>query len=184
MDKLIAYIESIVKLSQDEKELVSKFAKIEFYKKNDFVLEQGKRSNKIWFVKRGMVRKFHYFDGKEITSWIHTENDIITSLSSYANQNPSDENIQACEDSELISITRSNSNELAKFQAFTTFSNSLMEKEFVNVDTHTKMLHQLDAKGKYEYLRKIAPEIVKRAKLGHIASVLGISQETLSRVRK
>jgi hypothetical protein len=59
-----------------------------------------------------------------------------------------------------------------------------MEREFVNIDKHTKALNQKDARGKYAYLREIAPEIIKRAKLGHIASIIGISQETLSRIRK
>ncbi|PLX05909.1 MAG: hypothetical protein C0596_15525 [Marinilabiliales bacterium] len=184
MDKLIAYIESIVLLTQEEKDLVSNLAEIEVYKKNDFVLEHGSRCNKIWFVKSGMLRKFHLFEGKEITSWIHIENDIVTSLSAYAQQTVSEEYIQACEDSELISITRSNSEKLAKYDSFKEFSNTLMEKEFVNIDIHTKMLNQLEAKGKFEYLCKIAPEIIKRAKLGYIASILGITQETLSRVRK
>ena len=64
------------------------------------------------------------------------------------------------------------------------FINALMEREFVNIDKHTKALNQRDAKGKYEYLREIAPEIIKRAKIGHIASIIGVSRETLSRIRK
>ena len=59
-----------------------------------------------------------------------------------------------------------------------------MEREFVNIDVHTKALNLKDAKGKYDYLRRIAPEMTKRAKLGHIASIIGITQETLSRIRK
>ena len=71
-----------------------------------------------------------------------------------------------------------------KYPQFIIFVNELMQTEFSNIDKHTKILNSLDAKGKYEYYRKIAPEMVKRGKLGHIASVIGISQETLSRIRK
>jgi CRP-like cAMP-binding protein len=131
-----------------------------------------------------MVRKFHLSNGKEITAWIHTENDIFTSLQSYAQNCASDEFLQACEDTKVVSITKSNSEKLAKHAQFMVFTNALMEREFVNIDRHTKALNQRDARGKYAYLSEIAPEIIIRAKIGHIASIIGVSRETLSRIRK
>jgi hypothetical protein len=56
----------------------------------------------------------------------------------------------------------------------------LIERGFVNMDIHIKALNSKDARGKYEYLAKIAPEMIKRAKLGHIASIIGVTQETLT----
>ena len=88
------------------------------------------------------------------------------------------------EDTEAIGITKVNSEKLAKYPPFIVFSNNLMEREFVNIDKHTKALNQRDAKGKYEYLKLIAPEIIKRAQVGYIASIIGVSRETLSRIRK
>lgn len=184
MQKLIDYIEKIVKLDSDAISALGKLAEIETFSKNQYILEAGQRCNKIWFLKSGMVRKFHIHDGKEITLWIHTENDTFTSLQSYSQRIPANEYLQACENTEVIGITRQNSEKLAQFPQFVIFSNAIMEREFVNIDIHTRELNQKDAKGKYEYLRKIAPEITKRAKLGHIASLLGITQETLSRIRK
>jgi CRP-like cAMP-binding protein len=184
MQDLIDYIHQFVKLDSNAIQGLENLAEIEIYKKNQFILEQGQRCNKIWFLKSGMVRKYYLSDGKEITTWMHTENDTFTSLQSYAQNIPSDEFIQACEDTEVVSITKTNSKKLAKFPQFLAFTNALMEREFVNIDKHTKALNQKDAKGKYEYLREIAPEIIKRAKIGHIASIIGVSRETLSRIRK
>lgn len=184
MQTLINYIEKIVKLNTEAIQLLEELAKIEVYKKNQFVLNQGQHCNKIWFIKQGMVRKFHLSDGNEVTTWIHTENDIFTSLESYSQHTPSREYLQACEDTEVISITKSNSQKLAEYPQFLFFTNTLMEREFVNIDKHTKEMNQRDAKGRYEYLREIAPEIVKRAKIGHIASIIGVSRETLSRIRR
>jgi CRP-like cAMP-binding protein len=184
MQQLIDYIERFVRLDAEAILALENLAEIETYKKNQLILEQGQRCNKIWFLKKGMVRKFHICNGKEITTWIHSENDTFTSLQSYAQATPSDEFLQACEETEVISITKSNSERLAKFPQIMIFSNVLMEREFVNVDKHTKALNQRDAKGKYEYLREIAPEMVRRAKLGHIASIIGVTQETMSRIRK
>ncbi|WP_346863258.1 Crp/Fnr family transcriptional regulator [uncultured Draconibacterium sp.] len=184
MKQLADYIEQIIKLDDKAVQALYQLAETEHYSKNQHILEQGERCTKIWFLKTGMVRKYYLSDGKEITSWIHTENETFTSLQSYALSLPSTEYLQACEDTVAISITRQNSEKLIQFPQFVTFTNTLMEREFVNIDVHTKALHAADAKGKYKYLRRIAPETVKRAKLGHIASLLGISQETLSRIRK
>jgi CRP-like cAMP-binding protein len=183
MKQLIDNIEKIVKLDTEAIQVLNELAEIEIYKKKQYILEQGQRCDKIWFLKSGMVRKYYIHEGREITIWIHTENDTFTSLQSYAQNIPSSEFLQACENTETISITRKNSENLVQFPQFVTYTNALMEREFVNIDIHTKALNSKDAKGKYEYLRKIAPEMIKRAKLGHIASILGISQETLSRIR-
>jgi len=184
MQQLIHYIEKFVSLDSDVIYAIENLAEIESFRKNQFILKQGQRCNKIWFLKSGMVRKFYLSNGKEITTWIHTENDILTSLQSYAQNTPSDEYIQACEDTELIGISKNNSEKLAQFPQIVVFTNAMMEREFVNIDKHTKALNQLDAKGKFEYLRSIAPELIKRAQIGHIASILGVSRETLSRIRK
>lgn len=184
MQKLIDYIELYVKLDSEAIKELENLAVIETYKKNQYILEQGQYCNKIWFIKRGMVRKYYLYQGKEISTWIHTENNTFTSLQSYAQNIPSNEFIKACEDTEVISISKTNSEKLAKNSHFVIFSNAIMEQELVNMDKHTKAFNQKDAKGKYEYLREIAPEIIKRAKIGHIASIIGVSRETLSRIRK
>jgi CRP-like cAMP-binding protein len=184
MQKLIDYIEKFVKLDSESVEAIENLAEIEIFKKNQLILEQGQRCNKIWFIKKGMIRKYHLHNGEEITTWIHTENETCTSLQSYAQNSQSEEYLQTCEDSELISITKENSEKLAEFPKVVAFVNAMMSREFANIDKNTKEMNQRDAKGKYEYLRTIAPEILKRAKIGHIASIIGVSRETLSRIRK
>lgn len=184
MQQLINYIEQFVRLNAEAVLALETLAETETYRKSQYILEQGQRCNKIWFLKKGMVRKFYISNGKEITTWIHTENDTFTSLQSYAQNTPSDEYLQTCEDTEVIGITKTNSEKLAKYPQFIVFTNALMEREFVNIDKHTKALNQRDAKGKYEYIKVIAPEIIKRAQIGHIASIIGLSRETLSRIRK
>jgi CRP-like cAMP-binding protein len=184
MQQLIDTIERFVNLDSKAREALIKLAEIETYAKNQHILQQGQRCNKIWFIKSGMVRKYIIHDGKEITIWIYTANETFTSLQSYSLQNQSDEYIQACENSVVVSITRINSQKLAGFPQIMAFTNYLMGKEFADKDIHTKEFLIKDAKGRYEYLQKIAPEMMKRAKLSHIASILGITPETLSRLRK
>lgn len=184
MQQLIDYIEKYIKLDSDAIDGLKKFSEFETFSKNQIILEQGQRCNKIWFIKSGMVRKYYIHDGKEITTWINAENETFTSLQSYAQDILSEEYLQAIEKTELICITKSNSEKLAQFPQIMVFVNAMMGKEFANIDKHTRELNQRDAKGKYEYLQEIAPKIIRRAKLGYIASILGITQETLSRIRK
>ena len=184
MEQLIDYINKYTKLDKDAIAELEKRAEIETYKKGELVLDVGKVCNKIWYIKSGMVRKFHLYNGKEVTIWIHCENEIITSLHSYFHKSATSEYIQACETTELIGINRENSEKLAKFPQFVTFSNALMGEQFASVDLVTREFAQMDAKQRYEYLRRIAPNMIRRAKLGYIASIIGITQETLSRIRK
>ncbi len=184
MQQLIDYIEKFVKLDPESIEELKELTETETYSKNQYILEQGQRCNKIWFIKSGLVRKYYIHNGNEITVWIHTGNETFTSLQSYSLLIPSDEYIQACEKTVAISITRENSEKLVKNPQIAAFTNILMGKEFADKDIHSKAFSTKDAKGRYEYLQKISPEIIKRAKLGHIASMLGISPETLSRIRK
>jgi len=184
MQQLIDYINRYVKLNQLSITEMYKLAKIERYAKNQMILESGKRCHKIWFIKSGMVRKFYLSDGKEITTWINCENEFFTSLYSYFHQTPSTEFLQACEATETISLTRENSEKLAKFPAFVTFSNLMMGDQFARIDRNSQDFNRLSAMEKYKYLQNTAPQIVKRAKLGYIASIMGISPETLSRIRK
>ena len=160
MQQLIEYIERFVRLDSDAISELKKLAKIEIYIKNQNILEQGQRCNKIWFIKSGMVRKYYIHNGKEVTVWIYAENETFTSFQSYAQNIVSEEYLQAIENTEVISITKINSEKLAQFPQIMTFVNAMMGKEFSNFDKQTKELSQRDAKGKYEYLREIAPEIV------------------------
>ncbi|QGY42248.1 cyclic nucleotide-binding domain-containing protein [Maribellus comscasis] len=184
MQKLIDYINQYAKLDDAAILELELRAETEKFKKNEFILEQGKYCNKIWFIKSGMVRKFHLHEGKEITAWIHIENEFVTSLHSYFHQTPAIEYLQACEETELIGISRQNSEKLARFPQFTIFANSLMGEHFVKIDTNSREFGLLSAKEKYDYLKQISPGMLKRAKLGHVASLMGVTQETLSRIRK
>ncbi|WP_321345070.1 Crp/Fnr family transcriptional regulator [uncultured Draconibacterium sp.] len=163
---------------------LNRIALPENYLKNQHLLEYGQRCHKLWYLKSGMIRRYCIQDGKEITLWLYTENEIFTELQSFSRLVPSKEYIQACENSEVISISRNDYLNLRQNPEMWQFCVLLIENMFVDINQHMRNMHTKDARAKYEYLRDNAPEIIKRAKLGHIASMLGISQETLSRIRK
>jgi CRP-like cAMP-binding protein len=87
MQQLIHFINQYTKLSADAIKALEDKVKFESFKKNDFVLRQGTRTTKVWFITSGLIRKFYVNEGKEITSWIHSENEMFTSMHSYFQKN-------------------------------------------------------------------------------------------------
>ena len=184
MQELIGFIKKYSKgLDKDAEFALRKYSEFESYKKNDFILSQGQYCNKVWFVKSGLIRRFYIEDGKEITIWIFCENELFTSMFSYFQKKPSHEFIQACEDSELISMSRTNSEKLNKYPQIELFSRLHLEEQIAKIDIVSKKLTLMKTKERYDTFKEMAPSVFKRAKLGHIASILGVSQETLSRIR-
>ncbi|MBN1118529.1 MAG: Crp/Fnr family transcriptional regulator [Bacteroidales bacterium] len=183
MEKLIKFISRYAQLSPAAIAGLKCFAEEEKSKKNVLILNAGQVCHKIWFLTSGMVRKYQLQDGKERTCWIHFENEIFTSLDSYFSQTPSKDIIEACEESEIISISKEASKELARFPEFLSFTNALMGEQFASIDRVSKEFSFMDAKQRYNYLQKVSPKLFQKAKLGHIASIMGITQETLSRIR-
>lgn len=183
MKKLIQYINKYTPLDDEVINELANRIEFENYKKNELILKEGNRAHKVWFIKSGLIRKFYLHEGKEITSWIHAENEMLTSMHSYFHNKPSKEYIQAIEDTELISITRENSLSLSKYPQMELFSKELINIQFANIDEFTKKYNLMSAQEKYKTLTEVAPHIIQRAKLGYIASIMGVTQETLSRIR-
>ncbi len=183
MQQLIDFISEYIQLEKETINALEKRIQYESFKKNELILKQGSTANKVWFITKGLVRKFYYHEGKEVNTWIHAENEMCTSMYSYFEKKPSEENIQAIENTELISLTYEKSLELNFYPEFSDFSRKLLTKQFACIDEFSKKFSLMNASEKYQALSETAPEIIKRAKLGYIASVMGISQETLSRIR-
>ena len=181
---LIEFFNRYTILTPEDTDLLRGLVRFESYGRNEFVLSQHQVCNRIWFVKSGMLRKYHLSDGKEVTDWIHFENEMVTSMNSFFKGIVCNEFLQACEKCELISITRENSEKLSGSLAFNVFNQKFLSEQLALLEISSSKSRLMDAKEKYEYLGKVAPQLIKRAKLGHIASIMGVTQETLSRIRK
>lgn len=184
MQNLIETFRKIGSLSQEnEMALLNAIKQVE-YKPKTVLQEQDKICNKIFFVEKGIARTYYFKDGKDITYWIALENDFVGSMSSFFMREPSNkivETIESCilwefEYQKLDDLFSTNQ-ELEKVgRLFSNYGISLMEKRFDSLHFHT-------AKERYDALVKQQPEIIQRTPLGMIASYLGITQETLSRIR-
>jgi CRP/FNR family transcriptional regulator, anaerobic regulatory protein len=89
MEELIRFISKFQPLDHETEEAVKVYFEEEVYRKNEFLVEEGKICTKINFIKSGLVRRFYIDDGNEITKWLYHDNHWIAVLSSYFNQKPS-----------------------------------------------------------------------------------------------
>lgn len=184
MEIIIEILNQFTSLSkQAKKELINRVTQQEVTK-GTILLKQDQTCNHLYFIEKGFVRGFYNQDGKEITSWFGFENDIITSIYSFVIQKPGFESIEILENSVLYAISYKNLQELYQNQPeFNLIGRLFIEKYYIESMERTLSLQFRSAKERYYQLVAHKPQLLQRASLGHIASYLGISQETLSRIR-
>ena len=184
MNELLAYLNSIHPLSQVANDyLLDHLKKIEVSKKK-FILKEGRVCFNIYFVESGLLRCFYIKNDKEINSWFMKESDVIVSVESFFNQSPSYENIQALEDCILYYIDY---NELQHLYnncpEFNYVGRILIEKYYKLSEQRLYSLRMQKAAEKYSFIMNHFPQIIQRVPSKYLASYLGITEETLSRIR-
>ncbi|QCR21331.1 Crp/Fnr family transcriptional regulator [Pontibacter sp. SGAir0037] len=152
--------------------------------RNSFLLQEGMVCHNLYFLEKGCLRGYYNLNGKEITYWFGFENNFITSFYSFISRKPAVENIQIVEDSTLWGIS---------FEALNQLFNShndierlvriINEQYYIRLEERLMAMQFKTARERYEQLIDTSPHILQRISLGQIASYLGISQETLSRIR-
>ncbi|MND56493.1 Cyclic nucleotide-binding domain protein [compost metagenome] len=183
MNELIAFINNFQELDIETEEAIKKYFVKETYQKNEFIVEEGKICSKVCFIKSGLVRRFYFEDGEDITKWIYTNNQFITSLSSFFEQKPSFEYFQACEETVVYSLSYSDEQILLEYPLFSKFHIKQLRLYLSKINEFHHLYKLMNAQEKYLYLLHSFPQIIQKAKLKHIASLMDISQETLSRIR-
>lgn len=184
MDEFINFIKEYISLSEKAEADIRNIAVVNEYNKGDFLIEEGKTCNHLHFLSKGVARTFFYQKGKDITNWVYPSNSVFTSWYSYLSRLPSPEYIEITDDSKVVSLQYDDCQDLyKKHPELERFGRFIVEEQIALVDGFYKGYYFLSAKEKYELLVSNFPSITQIANLGHIASMLGISQETLSRIR-
>lgn len=184
MDKLKTYIKSQVNIDETELETIISNFKDLTIKKDRFVLKQGQVATNFYFVKSGGLRIYFDHNERQITTWIALENEFFTDLASLKNQLPSKFNIQALEDTILLTIKADKMEQLYKqFPLWQQFGRQIWETNFINLVEGVIGFQTLTAEERYLSAMTEA-ELLQRVPLKHLASFLGITQTSLSRLRK
>jgi len=152
--------------------------------KKSVLLSRGHVCEYIYFVAKGMLRCYYEKYDSQITSWFMKEGDIIISVKSFYTQKPSEESIVALEDTTLLGIHFNDLQDIyARFSEFNIVGRLLTTKYYIQSEERLYSLRKERAKDRYISLLETQPEILNRVPLKHVASYLGISLETLSRIR-
>jgi CRP-like cAMP-binding protein len=151
-----------------------------------YLLQEGKISNEYVFLESGFMRAYaHDTENNEVTTNFYSSNQLVFEVSSFFNRTRSKENIQALENSKGWYISYEQLNQL--FHAlpeFREFGRAVLVKGFASLKTRVLSMITETAEERYDALLKSNPEIFQHAPLKHIASYLGITDTSLSRIRK
>ncbi|MDX2068630.1 MAG: Crp/Fnr family transcriptional regulator [Haliscomenobacter sp.] len=151
------------------------------YPKNFILQKEGKMATKFWALKKGIARYIYTQNDKEYSGWFDFENEIVGSINSLVNLGIANETIQLIEDSELIEFTISDFD--VKDEKFIHFKTQIIQYYFIELEKRVKFFQSLDAKQRYQYLLQHKPQFIKRIPQHLLASFLGITPESLSRIR-
>ncbi|NBL63983.1 cyclic nucleotide-binding domain-containing protein [Flavobacterium sp. NST-5] len=176
--------EKIWKLSASSLEKLEAISEIISFPKGEILFHQNKIETDIYFLKKGIVRAFSEIDGSQITFWFGLEGDVVLSMNSYVNKKPGYETIELLEDSEFYKIKTSKLNDLyLKDLELSNWGRKLAEQELIKVEKRLIDRQFLSASERYKQLLMLYPQLIKRVALVHIASFLGITAVSLSRIR-
>jgi CRP/FNR family transcriptional regulator, anaerobic regulatory protein len=180
--------ESISKLFPVSLEIQAHYllnGKLKVYKKGEIILRQGIICDKMMYVYKGFLRAYIVNNKKEkVTTWFKGENSFLTIMNSYIKNKPSLFTIEAIENTYIVVFEKSFIDKMtAKYPEIALIYTQHLEKYFMEIENHAISLQALDAKSRYDELLEGNPNILLRAPLGQIASYLGITQSTLSRLR-
>jgi CRP-like cAMP-binding protein len=154
------------------------------FDKSTLLVKEGQNADKVYFIANGSARAYYLKDGKEITDWFAFENDFISSIGSFFENIPSPHFIELLEPTTFLEITRKDVFELSdKHHDFERLGRIVTTKTMLTLRKRIISLQFETAQQKYENLITIRPDIIQRVPLTHIASYLGITLETLSRIR-
>jgi CRP-like cAMP-binding protein len=185
-DSLIQFIQQVLPMSPAKAErVVAKFKPMKI-EKNGYVLEAGKVCSESHFIEKGIIRSYTYdLEGNEVTTAFYLKNTFTSDLLSFFKRSPAKEYIQTITNCETWYITYEDMQ--ASFHAIPEF------REFgrLNIVNHYSMLKermlsmlQETAEQRYSDLINSSPEIFQNVPLKYIASYLGITDTSLSRIRK
>lgn len=177
-------IDEIFLLLKTEKDLLlSLFERVEA-KKGEILINADKIEHQIYFIEKGIARAYVDAAKGQTTIWFGEEGDIILSYLSFFKDKPGYESIELLENSTLYKISSKAIKALfSKNIQLANWGRKFLEQELLKTEERLMSLQFKTATERYHDLMAQSPSILQRVPLGHIASYLGITQVSLSRIR-
>ncbi|MEJ5055585.1 Crp/Fnr family transcriptional regulator [Sphingobacterium sp. MYb382] len=172
-------------LSDAELAIILPFFKDEKLRKHDFFSKQGSICNRLSIIKTGIFRVYAPAEDREITQWIATADSFITDAMGFFFDQPNRWNIQAFTDVELLSLHKEDYEKISEvFPRWPAIEKQFIIKCFAMMESRVFSHLSMNAEERYEAYFEHNKELFNQVPLHYIASVLGMSPETFSRIRK
>lgn len=163
---------------------LAKVVSLQECKTGEVLVREGDRADRAYFVLKGSARAYYLKDGKDITDWFAFEGDFISAIVSFFSEEASPHFIETMEQSTLLVIPKGSIEELAaKHRDFEILYRNIITETMLQQQKRLSAILFQKAEERYSELLQLYPNITQKVKLTHIASFLGISLETLSRIR-
>jgi len=182
-DTLFEFLSGYVTLTEEEKNAILALDVFHAVPKGTVLLEVGQRSNKSYFVLRGCIRKYYIIDGDERTTAFFTEMDALTPHC-VADGSRSEYSVDCLEDSILVISSADMEEEVnGKFPKFETLCRVLSEERLGREQMEFDAFKTSSPEQRYLTLLQKRPDLVQRVPQHQLASFLGITPQSLSRLR-
>jgi CRP-like cAMP-binding protein len=185
-DSYFQHFSEKMPLTPDEQALIQSFLSVKKIRKKQYLLQEGDVCKVIAFVEKGALRSYSVDgEGKEHILQFALEGWFISDLYSFLTGEVSVYNIEAIDDSELVLINLSAYEELLKHSpSYQAYMLQLITGAYIALQKRITSTISLSPEERYQHLIALYPDIVQRVPQHMIASYLGLTPETLSRIRR
>jgi CRP-like cAMP-binding protein len=184
MKDLLNVLGKIHPLSKPFRQYLSDHLKLQTLAPKEFLLKAGAIGRRLYFIEKGLVRCYYFDNGLEICSKFLKENDIIVSASSFFLQEESREYIQTIEPTTVYSLTYDELQYIYRYYIESNIiSRVLSTKSYLLSEQRSFFIRMRQAADRYKTMMEHHPELINRVPVKYMASYLGMTEETLSRIR-
>jgi len=184
MKAFFSFINQVTRLNEESTEALSQVLQPLELPKGYELLRPGAVCHHFYFIEQGLTRTWYIKKGKDVTDWLSPENSIAVSIVSFITGQPDVRGIELLEPSVLWAVSRTDLEKLyAQHHDIERLGRLLISSGAIQLQQRFDDLHFATAGQRYQKLMDTHPSFINRVPLGMIASYLGITQETLSRIR-
>ena len=185
MSELLNYIETYFEVNKYDAEKITSFFTLTTLDKGEYFLKADRYADKLGFVQSGFMREYLLKDSKEVTKWIAAKGYFTTDIAAFMFQKTAKYNIQALVDTALYVMNRKDYEKINEIiPTWPALEKLFLAKCFGILEDRIVQQIALSADERYQQLMQHNSKMFKLVPLQHIASMLGITPETLSRLRK